>query len=277
MDNEILVKTIKNTCKNFGITVTQLEKELGYSPSLISRWVKTSPSIDKIVEIADYFNVPIDELIGRTLKPNNTSSEQFIDTLFNMTVNKELEWSDRTKLIPDMESDENFYLQDERYDCREIFVASYNNGYFWIYAQYDEEKGYISESNIEIYVQPNKNSKIVLQNVDENKAENLWLYVHTLLFGSLDEIKAEEFKNAFVLNESVTNGNDVLSGGLNNIPDMEIIEKCINDPAVMKMIEIYNKPEFQQLQKTFSSPEFQKTMQVANRLQKYIDIISKKD
>jgi len=274
MDNEILVKTIKNTCKNFGITVAQLEKELGYSPSLISRWVKTSPSIDKIVEIADYFNVPIDELIGRTLKPNNDSSEQFIDTLFNMTVNKSLEWSDRTKFIPEMENDENFYLEDEGYDIREIFVTSYNNGFFWIYAQYSEEKGNISESYIEIYVQPDKNSKIVLQDVDEDKAENLWMYVHTLLFGSPDEIKAEEFKNTFILNKSVTNGNDVISGGLNT-PDIEIIEKCANDPAVQQFIELYSKPEFQKIQQIMTSPNFQAAVETANRMQKYLNLYKK--
>ncbi len=271
MDNEILVKTIKNTCKNFGITVAQLEKELGYSPSLISRWVKTSPSIDKIVEIADYFNVPIDELIGRTLKPNNDFSEQFIDTLFNMTVNKSLEWNDRTKLIPEMENDENFYLEDEGYDIREIFVASYNNGFFWIYSQYSEEKGNISESYIEIYVQPDKNSKIVLQDVDEDKAENLWMYVHTLLFGSPDEVKAEEFKNTFILNKSVTNGNDVISGGLNNAIDIEAIEKCANNPAVQYFIKLYSKPEFQKMQQVITSPEFQAAVKAANKIQKYLN------
>lgn len=271
MDNEILVKTIKNTCKNFGITVAQLEKELGYSPSLISRWVKTSPSIDKIVEIADYFNVPIDELIGRTLKSNNTSSEQFIDTLFNMTVNKDLKWSDRTKLIPEMEDDENFYLEEEGYDIREIFAASYNNGYFWIYAQYSLEKGNISESYVEIYIQADKNSKIVLQDVDEEKAEDLWIYVHTLLFGSPDEIKAEDFKNSFVLNQSLSNSDNVISGNSNNNLDIDAIEKIIDDPAIMKLMELYNKPEFQELQKTFSNPEFQTAIQVANKLQKYFE------
>ncbi len=271
MDNEILVKTIKNTCKNFGITVAQLEKEMGYSPSLISRWTKTSPSIDKIVEIADYFNIPIDELIGRTLKHDNTSSEQFIDTLFSMTVNKSLEWSDATKFIPKMEHDENFDLEDEGYDNREIFTTSYNNGYFWVYAQYSEEKGYISESYVEIYVQPNKNSKMVLQNVDADKAKNLWMYVHTLLFGSLDEIKAEEFKSTFMFNESFTNSDNIISQVLNNKISTESFVKALDDPTITKLKKFLDDPKFQEFQKTFSNPKVWEALRMANKLQNYFD------
>ena len=52
---------------------------------------------------------------------------------------------------------------------------------------------------------------------------------------------------------------------------MEDIEKIVFDPTVMKLLETYNKPEFQQLQKTVISPEFQRSVQLANKLQKYYE------
>ena len=254
MDNEKLVKTIRNICKENSISVSQLEKELNFGAGLISRWVKTDPSLSKIIEIADYFNVHIDDLIGRTLKSNNAASEQFIDKLFNMTVEKALEWTDMTDVIPSMESDEKYQLEDSGYNNKELFGACYNEGSFWIYAQYDEEKGNITDIYIEIYIQPDSNSSIVLQDAKDESAEKLWMYVHTLLFGSITEIKAEEFKNAFMLNKSLINGNDVLSGGLNNNPEAEILAKVANDPAVQQFMELCRKPEFQKMQQVMTSP-----------------------
>lgn len=66
MDN-ILYERIKLLCKRNGITISRLESELGFGSASIKRWEKTSsPSIDKIVKVASYFDVSIDYLMGRT-------------------------------------------------------------------------------------------------------------------------------------------------------------------------------------------------------------------
>ena len=88
-----------------------------------------------------------------------------------------------------------------------------------------------------------------------------------MFYGTLGEVKAEELKNDFILNASLTNSNKKIS----NDNDIDVIEKIAGDPAIMKLMELYNKPEFQQLQETFSSPEFQKAIQAANKLQKYFE------
>ena len=64
MDNEQLVKSIRQLCKNRNIAISQLENDLNFGAGLISRWSKNSPSIDKIVDIANYFHVSIDEVVG---------------------------------------------------------------------------------------------------------------------------------------------------------------------------------------------------------------------
>lgn len=89
MDNELLVKSIKAACSKRNLTVAQLEKILEYSPSLISRWKKTSPSLDKIVEIADYLNISIDELIGR----NYDADDSFLKIVDRQTFKHILKWN----------------------------------------------------------------------------------------------------------------------------------------------------------------------------------------
>jgi len=48
------------------MTVAQLERELGFSNGSIAKWERTSPSIDKVQKVADYFGVSIDYIQGKT-------------------------------------------------------------------------------------------------------------------------------------------------------------------------------------------------------------------
>ncbi len=63
----VLYQRIKELCARNNITISRLESELGFGNSSIKKWEKTSsPSIDKILKVAKYFNVSIDYLLGRT-------------------------------------------------------------------------------------------------------------------------------------------------------------------------------------------------------------------
>lgn len=56
---------IKQLCEEHGITIAELERELGFSNSTIRKWGQgISPSIDKIVKVANRFDVSVDYLIG---------------------------------------------------------------------------------------------------------------------------------------------------------------------------------------------------------------------
>lgn len=48
-------------------TLSEIEKETGISKANLSRWEqnKILPNIDFCVKLADYYNISIDELIGR--------------------------------------------------------------------------------------------------------------------------------------------------------------------------------------------------------------------
>lgn len=61
---------IKNLAKKQGLSINLLEEKLGYSRNTIYNLKSSKPSAERLQEIADYFNVSTDYLLGRTDNPN---------------------------------------------------------------------------------------------------------------------------------------------------------------------------------------------------------------
>lgn len=62
----IIYQRIKKLCEEKGISINKLENEIGVACSSLQKWKNTySPSMDKIIKIANYFNVSVDYLLGR--------------------------------------------------------------------------------------------------------------------------------------------------------------------------------------------------------------------
>ena len=59
-----MLERIKELCKTNNIPISKLEEELNFSSGYIYKLDKSSPSIDKINKIADYFGVSIDYLVS---------------------------------------------------------------------------------------------------------------------------------------------------------------------------------------------------------------------
>ncbi|MBO0084239.1 helix-turn-helix transcriptional regulator, partial [Listeria monocytogenes] len=60
---------IKKLSAKKGITISQLTSELEMGENSIYRWKTQKPALDKLQKVADYFNVSIDYLVGRTDNP----------------------------------------------------------------------------------------------------------------------------------------------------------------------------------------------------------------
>ena len=60
----MLYKHIQEICESKGITVGKLEKDLDFSNATIRKWKNSSPSIENLKKVADYFNITVDELIS---------------------------------------------------------------------------------------------------------------------------------------------------------------------------------------------------------------------
>lgn len=54
---------IKQLAKEKGVTITGLEKELGFARGSLSKIDKNKPSIDRLEKLSNYFNIRIDFFI----------------------------------------------------------------------------------------------------------------------------------------------------------------------------------------------------------------------
>ncbi|MDG4500563.1 helix-turn-helix domain-containing protein [Streptococcus suis] len=66
---------IKELADKHGISINKLEERLGYSRNTIYNLKTKKPNAERIAEIADYFNVSTDYLLGRTDNPRIASDE----------------------------------------------------------------------------------------------------------------------------------------------------------------------------------------------------------
>lgn len=58
-----LYENVKFVAKSKGYSINQLEKELGFARSYISKFQKITPSMDKVQKIADFLGVSADYLM----------------------------------------------------------------------------------------------------------------------------------------------------------------------------------------------------------------------
>ena len=65
-----MVERINKLCKQKEINIKTLEKELEFGNGTVRRWDNRTPSIEKVAQVAEYFNVSIDYLYGKTDNPN---------------------------------------------------------------------------------------------------------------------------------------------------------------------------------------------------------------
>lgn len=61
-----LVQLVKDLCEEHGETLASLERKMDFGNGTIRKWDKATPSGDKLAKVADYFDVSIDYLLGRT-------------------------------------------------------------------------------------------------------------------------------------------------------------------------------------------------------------------
>lgn len=64
------LEKIKELAKKRGISLAKLEESLGYSTNYFYTLKTKTPNSDRLQEIADYFNVSTDYLLGRTDNPS---------------------------------------------------------------------------------------------------------------------------------------------------------------------------------------------------------------
>lgn len=207
MDNNRIIDSIKKLCMQNDITITKLEEQLGMSQGLISRWAKSDPSLSKIVDIADYFHVSLDEVVGY----HNVINDKFLEKLIQQTEDQIIKWNKYTadnnskqpkQYNEDISNYEFISPQDaEEYFFNHTEISYYveiQNTYISLYGSYDYQK-ILDPSDLKLFIQPNDDANLIEQHYSYEQIKVLWLKViYSLGENAPDEIKAEEFKNAFI-------------------------------------------------------------------------------
>jgi len=59
-----MVEKIRALCREHGTSLWALERQLGIGNGVIARWSKSSPRVETVKLVADYFGVTVDELLA---------------------------------------------------------------------------------------------------------------------------------------------------------------------------------------------------------------------
>ena len=61
---KVIFDNVKRLCEKNKISISKLENECGLGNATIKGWKNSSPTVESIKKVADYFNVTVDELIA---------------------------------------------------------------------------------------------------------------------------------------------------------------------------------------------------------------------
>lgn len=184
MNNEILLSNIRELCKRNNTNVANLEKIMGIGAGTISRWSKASPSFDKVMSIAKYFNVSIDYLSGYSVNSDaeikiDTRTACVIDYLLKATKEAEgnkcfwhnyEEGSEYTFIVSDLPSS-----NAKEKDIVKLLYACDENGFYLFDIVHSLNNNYEYDTELRLYLVPDVSVKPAL--VCSNKAALKLLYI----------------------------------------------------------------------------------------------------
>ena len=92
-DNEVFAKNLKKLLSDRGEKHRPLADYMGYSEKMISNLVtgRTPPSIDKVVKIANYFDISIDELLGYDKESKERKKKRYINDIEKLSMSGQTE------------------------------------------------------------------------------------------------------------------------------------------------------------------------------------------
>lgn len=196
MDNKTLVSNIKKLCQERQIPISQLEKDLYMSPGLISRWTKNVPAIDRIVEIAEYFDISIDSLIKDPSVSHSDmkSAQRLISALYQQTIEAVISWEilDIRQPIDGIPTDIppiSKYSADS-----DLFYCPFQQGFFLLAAHYTKN----IQPELALYILPDTRSYPEHVCSDYSRLARLYEYLVRRLAHQLNALKTEQFITDFL-------------------------------------------------------------------------------
>nr|DAK15926.1 MAG TPA: repressor protein [Caudoviricetes sp.]DAW44488.1 MAG TPA: repressor protein [Caudoviricetes sp.]DAX72584.1 MAG TPA: repressor protein [Caudoviricetes sp.] len=107
---------IKELANKQGLSINALEEKLGYSRNTLYSLKKQKASTERMQEIADYLNVSLDYLLGRTDNPAIAGSHDY-------------KWEGKTLNVEEMASNVMMFGGRELTDEKKKIIQSIIEGY----------------------------------------------------------------------------------------------------------------------------------------------------
>lgn len=195
MDGSLLTDNIRNLCKKNKISISKLETDLFLSPGLISRWSKNMPSLDKVADIADYFGVSIDELVGRSDSlSNGNNTGRFLHLLYQQSIYAETIWEILCpQSLPEELSDATFPKNFTDNLC-ECYYTCYQNGFFILTANYTPD----SVLKLALYILPDIHSRFECICADTDRLTRLYEFIEPRFRVQLNKIKTSNLISSYI-------------------------------------------------------------------------------
>ena len=108
---------VRELAKKRGLSLNQVEEKLGYSKNTLYSLKRQKVSSERLQEIADYFNVSTDYLLGRTDNPAIAGDS------------KEYTWQGKTLNVEEMASNVMMFGGRELTDEKKKIIQSIIEGY----------------------------------------------------------------------------------------------------------------------------------------------------
>ena len=111
------LEKIKELAQKRGISLQKVAEDLGYSINYLYTLKEKTPKSDRLQEIADYFNVSTDYLLGRTDNPSIAGDP------------KEYTWQGKPLNVEEMSSNVMMFGGRELTDEKKKIIQSIIEGY----------------------------------------------------------------------------------------------------------------------------------------------------
>lgn len=146
-----------------------------------------SPSIDKVLQVAQYLGVSLDELTGIN---SSETGNSFITVLKRRTEDEDspLKWemSDQYICIEEL-------MESEGIEEYEVYVCRYGEGVFLLLNISGDD-----ESGIRLYILPEQNSVPVREQGSADELEGLWYAVEAVCQEKMSIEKVNALKKKFL-------------------------------------------------------------------------------
>lgn len=111
---DTLLERVRSLAKERGTSVFKLEESLGFGNGTISRWDKSSPSVEKLQSVARVLNVSIPFLLGDVLYPNSPVMYPFKENKNTAQHANGIDWYDLLDNSFILFNGNNYLLTDDK-------------------------------------------------------------------------------------------------------------------------------------------------------------------